>query len=194
MTANDENRHPLAKRTLCWWYKLFARCKTSACTGGGEAFDGIGLNIKPEQISNSYDTQAFIFDIATKQVEPITKNFYPSISSYTWSKNDNIIYFRAEDKDRLLVFSYNPKNKQYKKLPLQEELIGSFSLAKSSNMAAYVVCTNSRRAFRWIKKNELNTLADPYGERLDKLTLGEVKDWLSAKQAIPFGRYYLPPL
>ncbi len=167
-------------------------------TGGAESFNGIGLNIKSGQIANSYDTQAYIFDIATKQVEPITKDFYPSISSYTWSKNDNIIYFRAEDKDRLLVFSYNPKTKQYKKLPLQEELIGSFSLAKSSNMAAYVgsSTSNSRRAyFLDLKKMNSTLLADPYGERLDKLTLGEVKDWDFISQAGDTiqGRYYLPP-
>ena len=48
-------------------------------TGGAEAFNGVGLNIKAGQIANSYDTQAFIVDIAGKKVDPITRNFNPYV-------------------------------------------------------------------------------------------------------------------
>lgn len=167
-------------------------------TGGAESFNGIGLNIKPGQIANSYDTQAFILDLATKKVDPITKNFNPSIGAYRWSKNDGLIYFTAENKDRQLVFSYNPKNRQFKKLPLKEELIRSFSLANTDAVAAYVgsSTSNSSRAYVLdLKKMNSKLLADPYAERLDKLTLGEVKDWdfVSKDGDTIQGRYYLPP-
>lgn len=35
--------------------------------GAPEAFNGIGLNIKEGQTANSYDTQSFIMDLATKK-------------------------------------------------------------------------------------------------------------------------------
>ena len=72
-------------------------------TGGAEAFNGVGLNINPGQIANSYDTQAFIFNISDKRINPITKFFYPSINSATWSNKDGLIYFNVQDKDRELV-------------------------------------------------------------------------------------------
>lgn len=167
-------------------------------TGGPESFEGVGINVKSGEIANSYDTQAFILDIATKKADPITKNFNPSIESAYWNKKDNLIYFRAEDKDRLQVFSYNPVTGQYKKLPLKEDLIQSFSLADNNLAASYVgsSVSNSRRAYVLdLKKLNSTLLSDPYGERLSKLTLGEVKDWdfVSKDGDTIQGRYYLPP-
>lgn len=167
-------------------------------TGGGEAFKGIGLNIKPGQISNSYDNQAFIMDISSKRIDPVTKFFNPNISSAQWSKKDNLIYFRAEDKDREVVFSYNPITRQFKKLPLKEDLIRNFSLADNEPVAAYYGSgtSNSNRAYTIdLKKMNSTLIADPYAERLNRLTLGEVKDWnfVSKDGDTIQGRYYLPP-
>ncbi len=167
-------------------------------TGGAEAFNSIGLNIKPRQISNSYDTQAFIMDIATRKVNPFTKNFNPSIKNVEWNKADNQIYLQVEDKDREHVYRYNPKQNSFRKLPLQEELIRQFSLAENGSSGAYVgsSTSNSRRAYL-LDLNKLNSkmLADPYNERLSKLTLGEVKDWDFVSKAGDTiqGRFYLPP-
>ena len=167
-------------------------------TGGAEAFEGIGLNIKPGQTANSYDTQAFIMDIATRKVDPITKNFNPSINSTTWNKKDNLIYLRAEEKDCEYMYTYNPKNRKFTRLPLKEELIRSFSVADKELTAAYVgsSTSNSRRAYLLdLKKMNSVLLADPYAEKLSKMTLGEVKDWnfVSSGGDTIQGRYYLPP-
>lgn len=167
-------------------------------TGGGEAFGGIGLNIKPGQIANSYNTIAFIMDIDSKKLDPFTKNFYPAITSANWNIKDNLIYLRAEDKDRLHVFTYNTTNKQFRKLPLKEDLIQGFSLSDSNPVAAYIgsSASNSRRAYLYdLKKNTSTLLADPYNERLSTLNLGEVKDWNFVSKAGDTiqGRYYLPP-
>ena len=167
-------------------------------TGGAEAFEGIGLNIKPGQTANSYDTQAFIMDIATRKVDPITKNFNPSVNSATWNKKDNLIYLRAEEKDCEYMYTYNPKNRKFTRLPLKEELIRSFSVADKELTAAYVgsSTSNSRRAYLLdLKKMNSVLLADPYAEKLSKMTLGEVKDWnfVSSGGDTIQGRYYLPP-
>lgn len=167
-------------------------------TGGPEAFNGVGLNIKPGQTANSYDTQAFIMDITTKKVDPITKHFNPTVKTSVWNKKDNLIYLRVEEKDREQIYSYNPKNRQYRKLPLEEDLIRSFTLAENDFSASYVGSgtSNSSRAYLFdLKKMKSTLLADPYGERLNKLTLGEVRDWdfVSKYGDTIQGRYYLPP-
>ena len=167
-------------------------------TGGAEAFNSIGLNINPGQIANSYDTQAFIMDIASKKIDPITKYFNPSINSTTWNKKDNLIYLRVEEKDCENMYSFNPKNKLFRKLPLKEELIRSFSVADKELIAAYAGSgtSNSRRAYLLdLKKMNSTLLADPYDEKLSKMTLGEVKDWNFVSNAGDTiqGRYYLPP-
>ena len=166
--------------------------------GSPEAFNGIGLNLKVGQIANSYDTQAYIMDLVTKKIDPITKDFNPSIDSQTWSMADNQIYFRVQDRDRENVYKYNPKSRKFSKLNLSEDVIKSFDLANNSEWAAYtgVSVSNSSRSYVINLKNEKSILiSDPYGERLSELTLGEVKDWnfkSSFGDEIE-GRYYLPP-
>ena len=167
-------------------------------TGGPEAFNGIGLNIKEGQIANSYDTQAFIMTLSNKHIEPITKDFHPSIDSQVWSKADNHIYLRVQDKDRENVYKYNPKNRKFSQLNLNEDVIRSFDIANNAQWATYtgVSLANSNRSYVVNLKNEKSTLiSDPYKERLSEMTLSQVKDWnfkSSFGDEIE-GRYYLPP-
>ena len=166
--------------------------------GGPEAFNGIGLNIKQGQIANSYDTQAFIMTLADKKIDPITKDFDPAIDSQQWSKADNHIYFRVQDRDRGNVYKYNPKRRRFFKLDLKEDVIRTFDLANASDWATYtgVSLANSNRSYVVNLKNEKSTLiSDPYNERLSEMTLSEVKDWnfTSSFGDEIEGRYYLPP-
>jgi dipeptidyl aminopeptidase/acylaminoacyl peptidase len=166
--------------------------------GAPEAFGGIGLNINPDQIANSYDTQSFIMDLKTKEVDPVTKNFDPTITAQTWSPQDNFIYYRVEEGDRVNMYRYSYRNKKFEKLPLKEDVIQSFNLAKNGAWATYtgVSVSNSSRSYLLNLKNmESTLLSDPYAEKLSSLNLGEVKDWnfeSSFGDEIE-GRYYLPP-
>lgn len=167
-------------------------------SGSGEAFGGIALNIDAGQIANSYNGLSFIMDLATKQVEPITKNFDPSIDYGFWNKNDNLIYFRTTDTDYVNMYSYNPSNKKFTKLNLDEEVIRAFSAAKNAGIAAYtgVSNSNSTRAYLYdIKSGKSTMIADPYNDRLSQMTLGKVEDWsFTNSDGIEIkGTYYLPP-
>ena len=167
-------------------------------SGPGEAFDGIGLNIAPGQTSNTYDTQAFIMDLNTKKIDPITKNFNPSVNSHWWNAADNCIYLKVNDQDCENIYRYTPATRKFDKLPLKEELIRSFSLANNALWASYSGSSakNSSRVYLLNLKNlSSELLADPYGERLATLELGEVKEWnfTSKNGDLIHGRYYLPP-
>lgn len=167
-------------------------------SGSGEAFGGIGQNIDAGQIANSYNGLAFIMDLSTKQIDPITKNFDPSIDNSFWNKKDNLIYFRTTDKDYVNMYAYNPSGKSFAKLPLNEEVIRSFSTADNAMSAIYfgVSQSNSTRAYLYDIKNQKSTMvADPYNDRLSEMTLGKAEDWNftnSAGTEIK-GSCYLPP-
>ncbi len=166
--------------------------------GAPEAFNGIGLNIKPGQIANSYDTQSYIMDLETKSIEAVTKNFNPTINAQEWNVLDNFIYYRVEEGDRANVYRYSTKTKKFDKLPLKEDVIRSFNIAENAPWATYtgVSTSNSNRSYLLnLKTMESTLISDPYADRLSKLTLGEVKDW-SFKSSFGDqieGRYYLPP-
>src|SRR5690606_34481559 len=166
--------------------------------GAPEAFNGIGLNIDEGQIANSYDTQSFIMDLATRKVDPVTKYFNPSITAQEWNPGDNFIYYRVEEADRVNVYRYMPDRRKFEKLPLKEDVIRSFDISRNGRWATYtgVSVSNSNRGYLLdLKTGESTLISDPYAKQLNTLELGEVVDW---KFTSSFGdeidgRYYLPP-
>ncbi|MDR0421771.1 MAG: S9 family peptidase, partial [Proteiniphilum sp.] len=166
--------------------------------GAPEAFGGIGLNIKEGQIANNYDTQSFIMTLATRQVEPVTKDFAPTVSAQEWNAPDGYIYYRAEEGDRVNVYRYDPRRKKFEKLPLKEDVIRSFNIAGNAAWATYtgVSASNSNRSYLLnLKTMESTLISDPYAEQLNGLELGEMKEWqfTSSFGDVIEGRYYLPP-
>jgi len=167
-------------------------------TGSGEAFGGIGLNIKPGQISNTYNTLAFIIDRKTKVVQAITKDFNPSISNAYWSIYDKQIYFSVEDKDRISVYVYDVNSKTFKKLNLPEDMIRRFQPAEKAPIALYQGegTNNAYRLYKYDLKTEKSVmLDDPFQKQLSELDLSKVTDWnfTSSDGTTIEGRYYLPP-
>ncbi len=50
-------------------------------TGGPMLFGELGKNVPEGIIPNDYDTQAYLYDLQSKQAQPITKYFDPKILS-----------------------------------------------------------------------------------------------------------------
>ena len=166
-------------------------------TGHPEAFDKIGENIQTGQIANGYDTQAFIMELSTKEVKPITKYFDPAISGSRWWEGDGAIYFRTTDRDRETMYRYDPKKERFELLPLKEDVINRFSLSNKGNVALYtgLSVSNSNRLYSYNLKSEKSTLlSDPFAGQLDEVELGEVADFNFVTDGDTIeGRYYLPP-
>jgi dipeptidyl aminopeptidase/acylaminoacyl peptidase len=166
--------------------------------GGAEAFDGIGENLAEGQISNTFDNQAFIYNLKSKKVKPVSKDFNPNILGIQWASYDNNIYFRAEDKDFIRIYKYEPQSGQYTLLDLPEEIIASFKVADSQPLALFrgESSGNAYRLYAYDLKTQKSTLlADPYKDRLDEMDLPPVSAWtFTSSGNTPIdGRYYLPP-
>lgn len=167
-------------------------------TGGPESLGGIGKNCGEHPIANNYDTQAFVLTIADKSVEPITKDFNPTVSFLQWNSYDKCIYFKANDCDREPVYSYNPKTKKFSKLPLEGDCVRSFSLSRHSSSAAYISVTASSSQAAWlfdVRKSKNSIIADPYAKVLDNIEMGTIHDWtFTASDGTEIDAFYcLPP-
>lgn len=166
--------------------------------GGPEAFDGVGLNVADGQIANGYDTQAFLMDLSTKEIEPISKDFNPNISRVEWKTKEDEIFFQVEDEDHVRLYTYNTRKKKFTRLHSEEEVISGFDVAKNAPLLVYsgMSLSNSTRAYLLnLKTNKTLRIADPYDEHLSQLKLGEVKDWsfINSDDTEIKGYYYLPP-
>ena len=146
-----------------------------------DAFGGIGRNCGEHPIANDYDKQAYIMDLATKEIDPITRDFNPSIEFISWNRTDGCIYFNTTDEDCKNIYRYSPKKKTFDKLPLKEDVINSFSLPQDApQTAAYIGGGNTSMGVAYthdMKKNVSTLLADPMGKKLDKIEFGEMEEW-----------------
>lgn len=166
-------------------------------TGAPEAFGGIGLNINEGQIANSYDLQAFIMDLQTKKIDPITKDFDPSVDDMVWNKYDNYIYIKVSDKDYVRVYRYDTLKKQFTLLPSEEEVIRQFRVANNAPAGLYIGAStaNTTKAYIINLKDLKNKLiSDPDKEHQDKLMYGKSSDWnfINSDGTTIYGRYFLP--
>lgn len=150
-------------------------------TGSPSAFGGIGKNCGEHPIANDFDTQAFIMDLATKKVQAITRDFNPTVSPVQWNRVDGCIYFDTTDGDCRHIYRYVPKTGGFEMLPLEEDVITSFTLANDNPVvAAYVGGGNTSTgvAYTYDTKKKVSTLlANPMKPVLDKIELGQMEEW-----------------
>ena len=169
-------------------------------TGSPEAFGGIGKNCGKHPIANDYDVQAFIYTIASGDVEPITRDFNPSIDKILqWNRTDGNIYFLTVDKDCKNIYRYLAKDKKIEELQLCQDVITSFSLPQDAPAkAAYIGAGTQSAGVAYmydVKKKVSTLLADPMGEKLSGYELGDVEEWnfTSSDGTLITGLKCLPP-
>lgn len=168
-------------------------------TGGPSAFGGIGKNCGSHPIANDFDTQAFIMDLSTRKIESITRNFNPAVTPLQWNRADGCIYFNTTDEDCRHIYRYTPKTGHFEMLPLEEDVITSFSLADDNPaVAAYVGGGNSSVGVAYLydaKKKTSTLLANPMKPALDKIEMGTMDEWnfTAADGTVIKGMICLPP-
>lgn len=168
-------------------------------TGSAEAFGAIGKDCGTHPIANDYDKQAFIMDLATREVTPITKNFDPSVNFLQWNVADKHIYFTTDDKDEVNVYRYNTCKKAFEQLPLELSVTQRFALpTQSATIAAYYGQDDHTAGVGYLfdmKKMTSRLIADPMKPILDDIELGETHEWnfTASDGTTIHGKYCLPP-
>ena len=88
-------------------------------TASPSAFNGIGKNCAPHPIANDFDTQAFIMDLATRNIDPITRDFNPTVNFLEWNRTDGCIYFNTTDEDCRHIYRYTPKTVAFRDVAIE---------------------------------------------------------------------------
>ncbi len=165
--------------------------------GGPSSFNGIGKTVKDKIIPNEYDIQAYIFDLNSKNILPISKIFSPSIKKVFWNKNNTII-LTAANRDYVKVYKYNLKNKKYIEFRTGVDVVRSIDLSSNSKFALYTGAS-SNIPYKLYKLN-INTsnysiFKDYNKEEFKKVKFGKVKNWnfKASSGNIIDGRIYFPP-
>lgn len=165
--------------------------------GSPEAFNGIGKNVKPDQIPSMYDYQLYVMEVADKTVKPLTKYFNPNVTDVEWSTADGNIYFMAENKDSVSLYRMESQTWEIHQINVPEELLKSFEVA--SHAPEMVFCgqgtKNSDRIYSLNLKDDSYCLVDDLSHEILKgVKLGECVTWnfVNSRGDTIYGRYYLP--
>ena len=166
--------------------------------GNPEAFNRIGCQL-PESVTPSMtEYELFLFDIATKQVKPLTKDFDPSVERVDWSWADGMIYFSAEDRDYVNMFVLNPKTGKIDLLPIQGDYAYRFDMAAHAPVVAYLSYKTMEPASAYVMRKEKGKMKNEMffdgRTALGDAETGTCQDWnfINSKGDTVYGRLYLP--
>lgn len=167
-------------------------------TGGPSAFDGAGTATPPDLIPNNYDTQAYIYHLGSGEVECITLDFDPSVSSVHWQASDGNIYIQATEQDRMRIFRYEPNRKRFTRLETGVDFASGMGFANRAHTMTFVGNQVNRPPKAYVmdlRNQRVSVVEDTESENYRHVRFGEVHDWdfVASSGVKVTGRYYLPP-
>ena len=188
---------------MLWKGKWFGRAKWGPegkqllILGGPSLFGEIGTNVSKGTLPNEYDTQAYLFDPETGEVEPLTKDFNPTINQALWSKTEDSIYFTTTDRSYRHLYKYDLRKKSFSLIDCGIEVIQRIDLAHKKPLAIYTGSSASIPPKAYIldlEKNKFRLFKDPGKDYLAKVKFGKVERWtFKNRQNIEIeGRIYYP--
>lgn len=168
--------------------------------GGPEIFGETGKNTGNHPIANEYDVQGYIFNLRTRGVRAVTRDFNPSLkTNAVWDRQDGQIYFTANDGFYLNAYSLDPDKGTIKKLPVDLEVIRSFSVGDRQSRWLAAVGTgytySGRATLLDLKTGKSRLIDDPWQKDLADIELGKSTPWTftSADGTVIDGTMTLPP-
>ncbi|MCH5311899.1 MAG: S9 family peptidase [Prevotella sp.] len=164
--------------------------------GSPEAFDRIGCQLPADVTPNMTETELFLYDIASKRITPMTKDFDPSVSKVHWSAADGQVYFTAEDRDYVNLFALNTKTGKISKLLVNGDNVYRMYVAPRSSQIAYISYKTMEPASAYvldIKSKKKQQFFDGRNA-LGDAEIGTCEDWnfTNSRGDIVYGRLYLP--
>jgi dipeptidyl aminopeptidase/acylaminoacyl peptidase len=168
-------------------------------TASATMFGNIGVNVSDDVIPNQSDTQAYIYNLATGDVDPITFSFDPSVRQAIWSEFDeNKIYFITTDRTFRNMYVYDMNMRFFEKMETGFDVVDGLSLAKYQPVA---LCTgsgvSSPPGVRMINLSTgmAETIASPREHQFRHVAFGETDEWnFTTSEGIDIeGRIYYPP-
>ncbi len=176
-----------------WESNVSASCQYSSngqyllVTASATMFGGAGVNLSEEVIPNESDTQAYIYNLATGNTDPITVDFDPSISDAYWSYFDeNKIYFVVTDRTYKSIYVYDMNTRYFEKVDAGQDVVNGFSLARNAPMAVYSGSGNSTPPD--VRKIDLNSgnfevIANPRATQFEHVAFGKTEEWNFTSEA-----------
>ncbi len=169
-------------------------------TGTPEAFNRIGCQLPKHVTPSMTENELFLYDIVSKEVTPLTKDFDPSVTNVDWAWGDNMIYLSAEDRDYVHLYQLNSKNGKIVQLAADGDYAYRFNVAAHAPVLAYLSYKTLAPASAYVasitKGKDMLKQQQFFDGRtaLGDAELGTCEDWnfQNSRGDTVYGRFYLP--
>ncbi len=166
--------------------------------GSPMAFGGIGKNLPEGMIPNDYDSQAFIYNIETGEVDPITREFDPNINQGVWSNTENCIYFSTGDRSRINIYRYDLRKRKFELIETGIDVVSQFDIAVKKRVMVYMgsgVSLPEKAYVLDLKRRKHWILSDPGRVYYEHVHFGDCEKWsfVNNRGVEIEGRIYYPP-
>ena len=166
--------------------------------GGPECFGDVGKKTGDEPIAMNYDQQLYIYDLSSGEVESISEDFNPAVSSAEWHPVDGRIYVSATDEMYVRVFVWEAATGTFTPLITDPEVIGSFSLAAKSLRAVYTGNNTGNPSKAWLLdiESKVNRLIDrTEADTYEHVRFGKSEEWdFTSSRGVKIRGYIIYPL
>lgn len=167
-------------------------------SGGPSLFGGIGEDVPEGKLSNSFDTQLFIYDLATGRAEAITRDFNPSVNSSYWNPLDNQVYITAVDADYQRLYCYNTKTRRFQEINTGTDFVTAADFSGGRPVAAVTgndISSPQRTVLLNLRDLKTRVIVDAEKENYRHVKFGKNTDWnfVSDAGVTITGRVYYPP-
>ena len=166
--------------------------------GGPSLFGDKGNVLSENRIPNDFDIQAYIYDLKSRNVDPVSRKFNPSILTSYWSKIDNSIYFNTVDKTYQHLYKYDLDKKSFTMIDLKTEVTESIDFAKEISGVVYYGSSATEPAkfyFINLRDSKSKLLYDPGKESFENIKIGRTEKWTfkDERDSAIDGLIYYPP-
>lgn len=168
-------------------------------TGAPTAFGDIGINVPEGVLPNEYDSQAYIYDLASGEVDPITRDFDPSLIDTYWSHGDaNSIYLRVTEGPQNLLYRYDIAARSFERLDVGLTKVDGMAIArKAPVLAGYGSgLEQPEEAFLLDLSKAAASKRHIWGPATDlsDIRLGKIEPWdFETEDGTIVGRVHYPP-
>lgn len=170
--------------------------KKLAVLSGPAGFDGSGLAVSGK-LPNDFDMQLFLYDLESKKVEVLSKEFDPYIGSADWNSSGDKIYLQTTDKSKKVLYVCDLNEKKFTQIDLGIEYLNDIEFPVSGEKAVYYGSSANQQEKVYLYDfidNTYSLLTDPDSKNNPVIKTGEVDDFnfTSSKGFEITGRVYYP--
>lgn len=151
-------------------------------TGGPGTFGDEGVNIPDTLLPNDYDTQAYLYDLESREITSITRDFDPEITGASWDETGRYIYFTVTEKSYRNLYRYDTRRERFRQYDTGPDVAGSLDLAENKAVGVFTGSGASDTPKAWTidftdRSPSATVLYDPGAEAYQHVAFGDVREW-----------------